>query len=77
MLAYWRRRLGLAEEKIGRAIIELRGHDEAGPLLRQLELWLHRPGPADDVDVARLLEPYRDTPADFDQAAPRAPAEVG
>ena len=43
----------------------LREHDEAGPLLRRLEDWLHRPaGTAEPVDVAALLEPYQAIPAD-------------
>jgi len=67
LLHYWRRRLGLAEEKAGRAMIQLRDHDEAGPLLRQVERWLHHPEPGGDADIAALLEPYRDTPADFDR----------
>lgn len=76
LLAYWRRRLGLGEQKASRAMTQLRSHAEAGPLLRQLEVWLHQPGPGgDDVDVALLLEPYRDTPADFDRRVTR-PAEV-
>ena len=41
---------------------KLRAHPEAGQLLDQLDLWLHRPknGPATPpIDVAKLLEPYR------------------
>jgi hypothetical protein len=29
-----------------------------------LEAWLHRPRPAEPVDVASLLAPYRNLPAD-------------
>ncbi len=43
----------------------LREHEEAGPLLRRLEDWLHRPaGSAEPVDVAALLAPYQAIPAD-------------
>ena len=42
----------------------LREHDEAGGLLKQLEIWLHRPGNAGEVDLAALLKPYQDLPAD-------------
>ena len=77
LLAYWRRRLGLSDQKASEAMTKLRGHDEAGPLLLQLEVWLHQPGSGgDDVDVAALLEPYRDTPADFDRGVLQ-PAEAG
>ncbi len=58
LLAFWRRRLDLEELEAMEAIDRLRQHDEAGDLLRQLELWLHRPGPSDDVDITELLKPY-------------------
>ena len=64
LLAYWRRRLGLDERRPEQVIALLREHDEAGPLLRGLEDWLHRPESPRDVDVAALLAPYRDLPAD-------------
>ena len=62
LLAYWRKRLGLEAAEPGVAIEAMRGHPEAGPLLAQLEAWLHRPGPPAPVDVAALLAPYRDLP---------------
>jgi hypothetical protein len=43
----------------------LREHAEAGPLVRQLEAWLHRPEPASDSEIQKLLAPYqhvRDAP---------------
>ena len=43
LLTYWRRRLRLRDVKAGEAVAAMRRHDEAGPLLTQLELWLHRP----------------------------------
>jgi hypothetical protein len=66
LIGYWRRRLGLERAEPSRVMAVLREHDEAGPLLRRLEDWLHRPpgeaaGPA---DVAALLEPYRSIPAE-------------
>jgi hypothetical protein len=64
LLAFWRRRLGLQDVKAGEAVQRLRADPEAGALLRQLELWLHRPTPATDVDVTKLLAPYRDVAAD-------------
>ena len=36
----------------------------AGPLLSQLELWLHHPNPQPPKDVGALLAPYRDLPPD-------------
>jgi hypothetical protein len=64
LLAYWRKRLGLENAEPGAAVETLRKHPEAGPLLAQLEAWLHRPGPPAPVDVAGLLAPYRNLPPD-------------
>jgi hypothetical protein len=64
LVAYWRRRLGLDDRRPEQVITLLREHEQAGPLLRGLEDWLHRPEPPEDVDVAALLAPYRDLPAD-------------
>jgi hypothetical protein len=64
LLAYWRKRLDLEKADPGQAIEVLRSHAEAGPLLEQLEVWLHRPGAAGNVDPIRLLEPYQRLPAD-------------
>jgi hypothetical protein len=62
LLAYWRKRLGLETAEPGTAVEALRTHREAGPLLAQLEAWLHRPGPRGPVNVAALLAPYRNVP---------------
>lgn len=64
LVAYWRRKLGFEEKKPEEALALLRDHAEAGPLLRSLEDWLHRPAEPGQVDVAALLAPYRDLPAD-------------
>lgn len=64
LVAYWRRRLALDELRPHDALVKLREHDEAGPLLRQLETWLHAPAADREVDVAALLAPYRDLPSD-------------
>jgi hypothetical protein len=63
LLAFWRKRLGLAERDPVLALRELRAHPDAGPLLQGLEDWLHRPDPP-AVDLERLLAPYADLPAD-------------
>lgn len=65
LIGYWRTKLDLNEAEPGEAIAAMKRDEKAGPLIRQLEAWLHRPaGEADSVDVARLLEPYRDLPAE-------------
>lgn len=62
LLVYWRKRLRLEHAEPGEAVEKLRAHPEAGPLLAQMEAWLHRPGPPEPVDVPALLAPYRDMP---------------
>jgi hypothetical protein len=71
LITYWSRKLGLAGERPADALPELRRHAEAGPLLVQLESWLHRPARAGKIDVAALLEPYRELPADALEAEVR------
>lgn len=61
LVGYWRRRLALQDLPPEQALQRLREHEEAGPLLNQLEAWLHRPT-REAVDVAALLAPYRDLP---------------
>lgn len=71
LLAFWRKRLDLEAIEPAEAIAALREHPDAGPLLAQLEAWLHRPGPSDAADVGKLLEPYRDlSPDAVDLARP-------
>jgi hypothetical protein len=75
LVAYWRRKLELEDRRPQQVISLLREHPEAGPLLRGLEDWLHRPEPPTDVDVAALLAPYRDLPADaLDEVEPQREA---
>jgi hypothetical protein len=62
LIAYWRRRLQMEEADPNQAIDALRAHAEAGPLLEQLDAWLHRPGTSASVDPVRLLEPYQHLP---------------
>jgi hypothetical protein len=64
LLALWRRKLQLADMKPAEAFSVLRQHPEASPLLRQLEIWLHKPGPPGKVDITELLRPYRMLPAE-------------
>lgn len=64
LFAFWRHRLGLDEAPAAEAMREVLAHPEGGQLLRQLEAWLHHPDAGSDVDVAALLAPYRDLPAD-------------
>ena len=61
LFAYWRERKGLAGQSVAKAMLVLRDDDDAGPLLRQLEQWLHSPDrDSGSVDVRALLAPYQD-----------------
>lgn len=66
LVAHWRKRKGLDDMPAAKAVAQLRSDDEAGPLLRQLEEWLHRPVDASRsaVDVAALLAPYEHVTAE-------------
>lgn len=77
LVAFWRSRLGLTDQKAGDAIVAIRQHPEAGVLLRQLEAWLHMPKPElpKQVDWANLLQPYRAVTAKSFE--PIAPSEAG
>jgi hypothetical protein len=64
LVSYWRRRLGLERLTPVEALSQLRAHPQASPLVTQLEIWLHRPAGDKHVDVAALLEPYRNIAPD-------------
>ena len=64
LVALWRKRLRLDSMKASEAIDALREHEVAGGLLRQLEEWLHRPGGEAEVNIASLLAPYEELPAE-------------
>jgi hypothetical protein len=64
LIAFWVRKLRLQDLEPAEALVELRQHPDAGPLLVQLESWLHKPGSSERVAPAGLLEPYRDLPAE-------------
>ena len=64
LIGYWRRKLDLNETNASDALTQLQEHEEAGALLRQLERWLHHRAASTEVDVATLLEPYRNVPAE-------------
>lgn len=60
LLAYWREELELQELDAHEALRVLHEHPEAGQVLRQVEDWLHRPDPPQDISWDELLGPYRD-----------------
>ncbi len=80
ILGYWRRKLGLESLPPAEAAAILRTHEDAGPVVRQLEDWLHKPpGTAGQaINVTELLMPYRDIPADaLDTETTLVPSHAG
>jgi hypothetical protein len=73
LILYWTRRLHLDASKPANALAIQRGHPEAGPLLQQLEIWLHQPGTSGKIDVSALLAPYQNLPPD---ALPTTPEKL-
>lgn len=70
LIGFWQKRLGLDGLTPHEALIQIKNHAEAGPLIRQLEKWMHSPTAQHDYDLASLLKPFRDLPANtpgFDQ----------
>ena len=62
IFSHWRERLDLPEDgDLAELHHQLKAHDEAGPLVRGLEDWLHRPPGTAMVDIPALVEPYRRT----------------
>jgi hypothetical protein len=74
LIGYWRDRLGLKHVDPAAAIAAMRKDDDAGPVIRRLEDWLHRPGGTETngVDVAEWLRPYQDIPAEETEREPAA-----
>lgn len=64
LVAFWRKRLHLEQKDIAQVTQELKNHEDAGPLLQQLEILLHRPHTEDEVNIAKILEPYQNLPAE-------------
>lgn len=64
LVAYWRTRRGWNDSDPHATLRKLHADPEAGPLLAQLEAWLHQPTPKPPADVGALLAPYRAVPAD-------------
>lgn len=65
LFSMWRKRLGYESMPLQEAMAKIKANEKAGPLMVQLENWMHRPEEnQQDVDLAILLEPYRNLPVD-------------
>ena len=72
LIAVWRKRLDLESADVGEALKTLKAHPEAGPLLLELERWLHSPDASSDLDLTALLKPYHGLSlSEWDEAAAR------
>ena len=72
LIAVWRKRLSLEGADVGEALKTLKAHPEAGPLLLELERWLHSPDASSDLDLTALLKPYHGLSlSEWDEAAAR------
>ena len=58
LVEFWRRRLGLQALPPRQALSDLKQHALAGPLLQQLERWLHSPNREAKTSLQELLAPY-------------------
>ena len=63
LFSMWRRRLGLEDIAAAEAVQKIRENEKAGPLMRQMETWIHSPNRDTNLDLSELLKPYRDIPA--------------
>ena len=63
LFSMWRRRLGLEDMPASEAMQKVRADEKAGPLMRQIETWMHSPNRDNDLDLGTLLEPYQNIPA--------------
>jgi hypothetical protein len=65
LFSMWRKKLGYESIPVDEAMSKIKADPKAGPLMTQLENWMHRPdGSNAQVDLAKLLEPYRDLSVD-------------
>jgi len=65
LFSMWRKKLGFEEIPVQEAMAKIKANSEAGPLMIQLENWMHRPADENEqVDLAKLLEPYRNFSVD-------------
>ncbi|MEM7784082.1 MAG: hypothetical protein AAF623_12070 [Planctomycetota bacterium] len=64
LTAFWTKRLGLEEVSTHEAIVAIKSDAKAGPLMQQLELWMHSPNADRSVDLDQLVKPFQKLPAD-------------
>jgi len=63
LFAFWRRRMDLESIDTADALRTIHQDPKAGPLMQQLEEWIHNPHSDKAVDLSELLSPLRSIPA--------------
>jgi hypothetical protein len=81
LFAFWRKRLNLENMSSAEAIQLIRSDEKAGPLMNQIEQWLHNPDREEQLELASLLEPFQEMIVDQQdqqhfKPASAAPAEA-
>lgn len=77
LVAFWQHRLGLQNLPPAEAIRQIRLDPTAGPVVRQVETWMHSPRRDPDFDLATLLRPWEQLSAaewDIAHLQPAPPA---
>lgn len=64
LFAFWRKRMKLEGVSTSEAMTAIKQDKNSGPLMIQLEQWMHNPSASRDIDLAELVAPYRDMPVD-------------
>ncbi|MFT5301217.1 MAG: hypothetical protein ACI814_002002 [Mariniblastus sp.] len=64
LVAFWKKRLKLDSLAPHEALAKIKSNPESGPLINQIEAWMHSPNPDRNIELGGLLKPFRDLPAD-------------
>ncbi len=72
LIAMWQRKLNLSNIEPSDVVRKIRQDSEAGPLMRQLERWMHEPARDESVDLTKLLEPLSQLSAKDFQLTPES-----
>ncbi|MEC9094885.1 MAG: hypothetical protein VX438_19410, partial [Planctomycetota bacterium] len=60
LFSFWQTKLQITEDKPSAILRRIRHHPESGPLMQQIETWLHAPAASDqEINLAELLAPYQ------------------
>ncbi len=69
LVAFWTRKLGLQDDQPAIALKKIKNDSTAGPLVLQLERWMHDPQSRQNASLPELLEPYKNISFDEEFSA--------